>query len=165
MACTTKQAADILWTILSQLSEGSDDSCRFVNRNSPDQNKVNSTVRLHDGRLVLNAVCVFHRYDECEHTVLVGTTRWAFPTSGIRFEGHHWTVISPTLSDPSYSSVVQSCYRLQPKVTDAASILPTDLESARGLVMGILGKKMLSAMQLMQNALLCQLDLGPCMLK
>ncbi|OWY98289.1 hypothetical protein PHMEG_00030976 [Phytophthora megakarya] len=113
---------------------------------------------------MLDGVCVFHRYDEDQQTVLVGTTVWYFPTGGLQFEGHYWTVISPSLADSSHS-VVQSCYRLQEKVEDATSMCRSDLESARALVMSKVGKKMHCTMQLLQNTLLSNVELGPYLLE
>eukprot|EP00644_Phytophthora_capsici_P005691 jgi/Phyca11/4461/fgenesh1_pm.PHYCAscaffold_2_\ len=92
--------------------------------------------------------------------VVVGLSTWYLPTGGVQFEDKTWTVISPTQSNPQHSCVVRTRYELQAKVTDTASVLPTDLTQVEDAIMSGIGGKLRNAMQAMQNSLLNEIEFG-----
>ncbi|OWZ21905.1 hypothetical protein PHMEG_0003487 [Phytophthora megakarya] len=129
IACPSHQAADIVWHVTTHPEN--DETCKPV-----------STLRT----------------NSCEQVVVIGAMKFWLPNGELHFEAPYWTVISPSLSDPSRASVMQSSYKLY-------TVTPTfseELKSAHDLVLSFFGKKMRGIMQMLQNLLLDQVELGSC---
>lgn len=112
---------------------------------------------LRDGKdaiLNLDGVNIVRKYEEENRIVLIGTTTWFLPTGGLQFEDHHWTITSPSPTDPLRVSVVRSCCQLQVKCVDTASVLPADVAHLEGVVLNSIGGKLRNVLQLQQNVLL-----------
>ncbi|ETM41848.1 hypothetical protein L914_12415 [Phytophthora nicotianae] len=106
----------------------------------------------------LDGVNIVRMYEEGNQIVLVGSTTWFLPTGGLEFEDPHWTIISPSPRNPQHSSVVRSCYQLQVKRLDSASVLPVDFAHVEEVVMKSIGGKLRNVLQLQQNVLLEKAD-------
>ncbi|KAL4088259.1 hypothetical protein PRIC1_012683 [Phytophthora ramorum] len=158
MACAMQQAAQILWRhITTKQNKDTQKSFRFVRTRNPNSLERNCMASLPDGKgalLSLDGVNIVSKYDEENRIVLVGTTTWFLPTGGLQFEDHHWTTISPSPVDPLHASVVRSCYQLQVKRVDTASVLPLDFAHVEGVVLNSIGRKLRNVLQLQQNVLL-----------
>ncbi|EEY64929.1 uncharacterized protein PITG_16268 [Phytophthora infestans T30-4] len=146
LACPMQKTAQILWHhIMTKKNKDTQKSFRFVRTRNPNSVERNCVASLPDGKkLVINldAVNIVHRLEEGNQIVLVGTTAWFLPTGGLQFEDHHWTIISPSLSNPLHASVVR--------------ILPLDFAHVEEVVIRSIGGKLRNVLQLQQNVLLEQ---------
>ncbi|KAG6613748.1 uncharacterized protein IUM83_18521 [Phytophthora cinnamomi] len=162
LACSVQNTGMKLWHhITTKKNEDVQKSFRFVRTRNSNCIERNCMASLPDGNdtvLHLDGVNIVRKYEETNRTVLVGTTTWFLPTGGLQFEDHHWTIISPSPTDPQHASVVQSCYQLRVKHVDTASVLPVDLARVEGVVLPSIGKKLRNVLQLQQNVLLENAD-------
>lgn len=102
--------------------------------------------------LYVDAVSTFRKYEKEERGIIVGSMTWLLPTEGLEFEGKYWSIISSSTTDPTHSTVVRICYRLQ--VTNA-STQPIDRTQR---IMNCIGKQVRYYLQLQQDAFLDQAD-------
>ncbi|KAG1703156.1 hypothetical protein DVH05_008068 [Phytophthora capsici] len=157
LACSMQNAADLLWRFVSSDADSAFFSIRKTNPNSCEMNCVAIS---RESSQIINGVVIYRRYNESNRVVVVGLSTWYLPTGGVQFEDKTWTVISPTQSNPQHSCVVRTRYELQAKVTDTASVLPTDLTQVEDAIMSGIGGKLRNAMQAMQNSLLNEIEFG-----
>ncbi|OWY97912.1 hypothetical protein PHMEG_00031444 [Phytophthora megakarya] len=137
MACSVQKAAEILWHhITTKKNKDIQKAFRFIRTRNDNSLERNCMASLPDGKnLLIN---------------LDGVNI----VRGLQFEDHHWTIISPSPTDPIHASVVQSCYQLQVKRVDSASVLPLDFAHVEQVVLNSIGKKLRNVLQLQQNVLL-----------
>ncbi|KAG6968334.1 hypothetical protein JG687_00003802 [Phytophthora cactorum] len=152
------KAAEILWHhITSKKNSDTQKSFRFVRTSKPNSVERNCMASLPDGENLLvnlDGVNIVRMLEEGNQIVLVGTTTWFLPTGGLQFEHHHWTIITPSPTDPLHASVVRSCYQLCVKHVDTTSVLPMDFAHVEKVVMESFGGKLRNVLQLQQTALL-----------
>ncbi|KAE8975746.1 hypothetical protein PR003_g23612 [Phytophthora rubi] len=162
MACTVQMAGKLLWHhITTKKNMDAQKSFRFArtrNSNSFERNCMASLPNGNGTLLHLDGVNIVRKYEEANQIILVGTTTWFLPTGGLQFEDHHWTIISPSPTDPQHASVVRSCYQLQVKQVDTTSVRPVDFVRVGNLVLDSIGKKLRNVLQLQQNVLLDNAD-------
>ncbi|ETN19837.1 hypothetical protein PPTG_02973 [Phytophthora nicotianae INRA-310] len=162
LTCPIQEAATILWHhITTKKNKDTQKSFRFVRTRNPNSVERNCMASLPDGNNLLvnlDGVNIVRMYEEGNQIVLVGSTTWFLPTGGLEFEDHHWTIISPSPRNPQHSSVVRSCYQLQVKRLDSASVLPVDFAHVEEVVMKSIGGKLRNVLQLQQNVLLEKAD-------
>ncbi|GMF27946.1 unnamed protein product [Phytophthora lilii] len=155
MACSVQQAGEILWHhITTKKNKDREKAFRFVRTRNPYSFERNCLASLRDGNgavLNLDGVNVLRKYKEAHRIILVGTTTWFLPTGGLQFEDHHWTVISSSPTAPLDASVVRSCYQLQVKHVDTASVVPIDFTHTNEVVLKSIGKKLRNVLQLQQD--------------
>ncbi|KAG2789765.1 hypothetical protein PC129_g8837 [Phytophthora cactorum] len=158
LACPMQKAAEILWHhITSKKNSDTQKSFRFVRTSKPNSVERNCMASLPDGENLLvnlDGVNIVRMLEEGNQIVLVGTTTWFLPTGGLQFEHHHWTIITPSPTDPLHASVVRSCYQLCVKHVDTTSVLPMDFAHVEKVVMESFGGKLRNVLQLQQTALL-----------
>ncbi|KAG3108548.1 hypothetical protein PI125_g11734 [Phytophthora idaei] len=158
LACPMQKAAEILWHhITSKKNSDTQKSFRFVRTSKPNSVERNCMTSLPDGENLLvnlDGVNIVRMLEEGNQIVLVGTTTWFLPTGGLQFEHHHWTIITPSPTDPLHASVVRSCYQLRVKHVGTTSVLPMDFAHVEKVVMESFGGKLRNVLQLQQTALL-----------
>ncbi|POM77299.1 Hypothetical protein PHPALM_5337 [Phytophthora palmivora] len=147
LACSVQDAGDRLWRFVSA----------DIRKCNPHSFEMNCVANDRNGLQTIDGVVIYRRYDESDRIVVVGSSLWFLPTGGLQFEDKLWTVISPSPSGLPHSSVVQTRYQLQAKITDT-SVLPTDFAFAENAVMSSIGQKLRIAMQALQNVLLSEID-------
>ncbi|KAL3670591.1 hypothetical protein V7S43_003784 [Phytophthora oleae] len=164
LACPMQKAAEFLWHhITTKKNKDAQKSFRFVRSRNPNSLERNCMASLPDGNnllLNLDAVNIVRKYEEANQITLVGTTTWFLPTGGLQFEDHHWTIISPSPTNPSHASVVRSCYQLQVKCVDTSSVLPMDFAHVEKVVLDAIGGKLRNVLQLQQTVLLEKVDVA-----
>ncbi|KAL3673676.1 hypothetical protein V7S43_001374 [Phytophthora oleae] len=159
LACSMQDAADLLWRFVST---DADTSFLSVRKTNPHSFEMNCVAMSRENSQSINGVVIYRRFIECDRVVVVGLSTWFLPTGGVQFEDKVWTVISPTPSDPLHSCVIRTRYELQAKITDTASVLPADFTQVEDTVMSGIGGELRNAMQALQNALLNEIEFGPC---
>ncbi|KAG2984382.1 hypothetical protein PC118_g8895 [Phytophthora cactorum] len=112
IACPMQKAAEIMWhQITTKENRDTQKSFRFVRTRNPNSVERNCMASLPDGKSLLvnlDGVNIIRMYEEENQVVFVGSTTWLLQTGGLQFEDHHWTIISPSPSNPLHASVAKA---------------------------------------------------------
>ncbi|KAG7398347.1 hypothetical protein PHYBOEH_011255 [Phytophthora boehmeriae] len=111
MPSSTPEAAGILWCYLLNATNAAQ-SFRIIHVQSASTSENNyergflgsQGIRDKSGEILrCDVLTSFHKYEEEDRVVFVGTMAWLLPAEGLQFEDKYWTVISPSPTDPTRS--------------------------------------------------------------
>ncbi|KAL4092744.1 hypothetical protein PRIC1_011735 [Phytophthora ramorum] len=160
MTCTVQESGDLVWYYIAKINKNDNQSFGKIIKWNPTLCDVNSVASLHEGPTSVNAVNAFRMYNEGTRMVLVGKTKWLLPNEGLLFEDQSWTVISPSLTDPTEVCVSQNYYRIEAKTSGFTSTISMAALEAQKMVFDAIGEKMRIMNQSMQDMFLTCNDLS-----